>query len=73
MSQAERTLLYVDGPSTAPSVVSVYAGTAGWAAAVRGGDHRCYWVALTPEGRTRYGTGTPCTGTAALGADRPAW
>jgi hypothetical protein len=73
MTQAEHTLLYVDGPSTAPSVISIYAGTAGWAAAVRGGDHQCFWVALTPDGRERYGTGSPCTGTAALGADRPTW
>lgn len=73
MTQVEHTLLYVDGPSTAPSVVSVYAGTAGWAAAVRGGDHQCFWVALTPDGRERYGAGSPCTGTAALGADQPTW
>ena len=66
-------LLYVDGPSTAPSVVSVYNGAAGWAAAVHGAGDTCYWVAVTPEGATRYGTGSICTGMAALAADRPAW
>ena len=66
-------LLYVDGPSTAPSVVSVYNGAAGWAAAVHGAGDTCYWVAVTPDGITRYGTGSICTGMAALAADRPAW
>jgi len=73
LSVAEPDLLFVDGPSTAPSVVSVYVGTAGWAAAVHGGGNACYWVAIAPDGRDRYGTGTACTGLAALGADRPAW
>jgi len=69
----DQSLLYVDGPSTAPSIVSVYNGAAGWAAAVRGAGDTCYWVAVTPEGLTRYGTGSDCTGMAALAADRPAW
>lgn len=67
------TLLYIEGPSTGPSVVSVYAGAAGWAAAVRGAKATCYWVAVAADGRTRYGTGSACTGMAALAADRPAW
>ena len=69
----DQQLLYVDGPSTAPSVVSVYNGAAGWAAAVHGSGDMCFWVAVTPEGHTRYGTGAACTGMAALAADRPAW
>lgn len=66
-------LVFVDGPSTAPSIVSVYNGAAGWAASVRGANNTCYWVAVTPAGPTRYGTGPACTGMAALAADRPAW
>ena len=71
--RSTRASLFVDGPSTGPSVVSVYAGAAGWAAAVGGAHGTCYWVAVAPDGRTRYGTGTPCTGMAALAADRGAW
>lgn len=67
------TLLYVDGPSTGPSVVSVYTGAAGWAAAVHGAHSTCFWIAVATDGRTRYGTGSPCTGMAALAADRPSW
>jgi zona occludens toxin (predicted ATPase) len=62
-----------DAPSSGPSVVSVYAGGAGWAAAVRGAHSTCYWVAVATDGRTRYGTGSACTGMAALAADRSAW
>ena len=67
------TVLFIEGPSTGPSVVSVYAGAAGWAAAVHGARSTCYWVAIAADGRTRYGTGSACTGMAALAADRPAW
>jgi hypothetical protein len=69
----DQGLLFVDGPSTAASVVSVYYGAAGWAAAVHGAGDTCFWVAVTPEGLTRYGSGSVCTGMAALAADRPAW
>jgi hypothetical protein len=72
MSRAP-TALFIDGPSTGPSVVSVYAGAAGWAAAVHGAHATCYWVAVATDGRTRYGTGSVCTGMAALAADKPAW
>jgi hypothetical protein len=73
ISPLEPSLLFVDGPSTGPSVVSVYAGAAGWAAAVGGAHGTCYWVAVALDGRARYGTGMPCTGMAALASDRGAW
>jgi hypothetical protein len=73
ISPLETSLLFVDGASTGPSVVSVYAGAAGWAAAVGGAHGTCYWVAVALDGRVRYGTGTPCTGMAALASDRGAW
>jgi len=67
------TALFVEGPSTGPSVVSIYAGDAGWAAAVHGAKDTCYWIAVSADGRARYGIGEACTGMAALAADRPAW
>jgi len=66
-------LMFVDGESTAPSIVSVYTGAAGWAAAVHGANDACFWVAVTPAGQSRYGTGGACTGMAALAADSPGW
>jgi hypothetical protein len=73
LSSADRDLMFVDGPSSAPSIVSVFSGAAGWSAAVHGSGSTCYWVALGASGRPRYGTGSPCTGIAALAADRAAW
>lgn len=73
LTAIDPTILYVDGPSTGPSVVSIYAGAAGWAAAVHGGKDTCFWIAVTTDGRARYGTGAACTGMAALAADRAAW
>jgi hypothetical protein len=73
LTAAQPDVLFVDGPSTAPSIVSIYTGAAGWAAAVHGAAHACYWVAVTPEGATRYGIGRDCTGMAALAADRSGW
>ena len=73
LSAVNHDLLFVDGPSTAPSVVSVYQADAGWAAAVHGADETCFWVAVGAAGTVRYGTGTECTGMAALAADRPRW
>lgn len=73
LTAVDPAVLYIDGPSTGPSVISIYAGAAGWAAAVHATKDTCYWIAVTTDGRTRYGTGTPCTGMAALAADRPAW
>jgi hypothetical protein len=73
LSALEPDLVFVDGPSATPSVVSVYVGTAGWAAAVHSGADTCYWVARTAGGHDRFGTGAACTGLAALAADQPSW
>jgi hypothetical protein len=57
--------LFVDGPSTAPSVVSVAATDSSWAAAVAGSDG-CVWVALSADGGVLRDVGEGCTGAAAL-------
>ena len=65
-------LIFVDGPSAAPAIVSVDARPDAWSAAVMG-DAGCVWVAVTADGLIRYGDGTECTGTAAAAADRATW
>jgi len=73
LSGGDQALLFVDGPSTAPTIVSV-AQTAGvWGAAVMGPSGTCYWVSLTTNGIVRYDRGTTCTGEAALASSRTAW
>jgi hypothetical protein len=73
LSAVNHELLFIDGPSKGPSIVSVFAGATAWAAAVRGSGDTCYWVALAAGGQARYGVGSPCTGIAALAADQPGW
>jgi hypothetical protein len=73
LSQWDRALLFVDGPSTAPSIVSVAQSGNTWAAAAMGPSGTCYWVSLDAGGGARYDRGTVCTGQAALAAARAAW
>ena len=72
LSDAQPSLLFVDGPSTAPSIVSVWASQSAWAGAVMGPSGTCYWVTVLADGSVRYGEGAQCTGQAALAADRVA-
>jgi hypothetical protein len=73
LTLVQPSLMYVDGPSTSPAVVSIHATRAGWGAAVMGPSGTCYWVTTSSSGVTRYGTGHDCTGRAAFAADAPAW
>ncbi|HTG47515.1 MAG TPA: hypothetical protein VK646_07660 [Actinomycetota bacterium] len=73
LSRSRSLPIFVDGPSTAPSVVSVVAAGSSWAAATMGPSGTCYWVLLRADGTTSYGTGSVCTGRAALGAVDPSW
>jgi type II secretory pathway pseudopilin PulG len=73
LASVDDHLVFVDGPSTGPSVVSVFASDGGWAAAVQGSARTCFWIAVVAGGSPRYGSGMPCTGIAALAADRTGW
>ena len=66
-------LIFVDGPSRAPGVVSVASTRSAWGAAVMGPSGTCYMVRFSPSGDVRYGTGQICTGGAALAVDDPSW
>jgi hypothetical protein len=65
-------LVFVDGPSTAPSVVSVAVTDTAWAAAVAG-PTGCAWIMLTSDGHIARDTGSECTGLAALAANGASW
>jgi hypothetical protein len=73
LADADPTLLFVDGASTAPTIVSVALSGGIWAAAVMGPSGACYGVSLDTHGVVRYDRSRPCTGQAALAAARPAW
>ena len=73
LADADQTLLFVDGPSTAPTIVSVAVSGGVWAAAVIGLSGECYGVSIDAHGALRYGHPGACTGRAALEAARTAW
>jgi hypothetical protein len=62
---------FVDGPSTAPTIVSIASTAKTWAAAVQGSSGICYWVRTTSARAVTYGTGLECTGAAALEPPTP--
>jgi hypothetical protein len=73
LTMAQPSMLFVDGMSTSPSVVSVEVTPEMWAAAVMAPSGLCYWVSLAADGDTSYGIGRACTGAAAFAANDPAW
>ena len=68
-TSGKEVLVRLDGPVTGV----IFASATGWSAAVHGSGDACYWVALGADGQIRYGAGSPCTGMAALAADRRSW
>jgi hypothetical protein len=62
---------FVDGPSTAPMIVSVASTEDTWAAAVRGAGGMCQWIRVTSAGNVSHGMGFACTGAAALDPATP--
>jgi hypothetical protein len=72
LSAIERSLVFTDGPSAAPGIISVATAGERWAAAVMGDSGTCYWVSLDPGGAA-FGTGDLCTGIAALSASAAGW
>jgi hypothetical protein len=73
LSLLDPTLTYTTGPSTSATVVSVASSSATWAAAVLAPSGTCYWVKLGAMALPLYGTGTTCTGAAAMGASHHSW
>ena len=66
-------LRLTSGPSADAMTVSYAAGPNGFGAAVVSDSGTCWWLSLDGDGVTSYGSGTPCTGQAALAASDPSW
>ena len=73
LSLLDPDVSFTTDPSTSASVVSVANAQAAWAAAVLGPSGTCYWIKIGGIGAVSYGTGSTCTGAAALAADQPRW
>lgn len=66
-------LIFVDGPSQAPGVVSVAATRDSWAGAVLGPSGTCYLMRFAHGDGVAYGIGRACTGVEALAARGTSW
>ncbi|MGZ8602510.1 MAG: hypothetical protein ACXWXN_08340 [Actinomycetota bacterium] len=73
LSSIAKTLVFVDGPSPVPGVVSVASTRETWAAAVMGPSGTCYWLRFSAGEGPSYGTGEACTGAAAFAARGGSW
>ena len=73
LSAMDPTLTFTAEPSGDPLSVSYAVGEEGFAAAVRSASGTCWWVRVDPSGATSYGSGSTCTGEAAMAASEPAW
>ena len=71
LSARQRGYTFVDGPSTAPTIVSVASTAETWAAAVQGPSGICYWIRTTSAGAVSHGIGLECTGAEALDPSSP--
>ncbi len=74
LTQLVPEVTFTDGPSQAPSIVSVASTADAWAAAVLSDVGTCWQVRANAGGRVTYGSGADvCTGAAALDAADRSW
>jgi hypothetical protein len=73
LSALDPTSTFTAEPSGDPTSVSYAVGEGGFAAAVRSESGTCWWVRVDPTGTTTYGSGSSCTGQAAMAASDAAW
>jgi hypothetical protein len=66
-------LRFTSGPSKDPMTVSYAVNAGSFGAAVRSESGTCWWVKIGADSVTSYGSGTPCTGSAAMAASAASW
>ncbi len=67
------SVTYTVDPSTGPTIVSVASTPAAWGAAVESSSGTCFYVTISAIAQAHYGSGSPCTGQAALEATGHSW
>jgi hypothetical protein len=73
LSAYDPQLGFVSGPSNDPKTISYATDASGFGAAVRSESGTCWWVKIDTNSVTTYGSGSPCTGSAAMAASAPSW
>jgi hypothetical protein len=73
LSAYDSGLRFTSGPSNGPNTVSYAVDEDGFGAAVRSESGTCWWVRIDAISVTTYGSGMPCTGSAAMAASATSW
>jgi len=73
LSAYDPRLRFTSGPSTGPAAISYAVDGDRFGAAVLSESGTCWWVRIDGSTATTYGSGTPCTGSAAMAASAPSW
>ena len=73
LSAFDPELGFTSGPSNDPMTISYSAGADGFGAAVLSESGACWWAKIDTNSVTTYGSGAPCTGSAAMAASDPSW
>jgi hypothetical protein len=73
LSAYDPGLHFTSGPAEAPLTVSYAVDATRFGTAVRSESGTCWWARIDASGVTTYGSGTPCTGSAAMAASAASW
>jgi hypothetical protein len=73
LSAFDPGLRFTSGPAKGPTTISYAVDATGFGAAVRSESGTCWWARIDASGVTTYGSGTPCTGSAAMAASAASW
>jgi hypothetical protein len=73
LSAYDPALRFTSGPSNDPTTVSYAVSGSQFGAAVRSESGTCWWVRIAASSVTTYGSGSTCTGNAAMAASAPNW
>ncbi len=73
LSAYDPGLRFTSGRSNDPMTISYAVDAAGFGAAVRSESGTCWWAKIGANGVTTYGSGKPCTGSAAMAASAESW
>jgi hypothetical protein len=73
LSAYDPGLRFTSGPSKGPKTISYAVDATRFGAAVLSESGTCWWARIDASGVTTYGSGSPCTGTAAMAASAASW
>jgi hypothetical protein len=73
LSAYDPGLRFTSGPSRDATTISYAVSAGNFGAAVRSESGTCWWAKIGTDSVTTYGSGTPCTGSAAMAASATSW